>query len=141
MKEKRKRKLKKFRFHPVTSLIFLTGFVIVLSWILSKLNLQGSYKVIDSGTLEFRTIIVNVNNMLSYDGFKYMFSQAASIFASSSGLITLLMGLVGISVAHGTGLIDAFIRKTTFKMNNKVITFGLILLAMTSNLVNDIGYV
>ncbi len=140
MKERKRRRLKKFNLHPVTSLILLAVFTIFLSFVLSRFDLQSTYRVIDSRTNELRTITVEVRNMFNYDGFKYIFSNAASNFGSFSVFLTLIIGLIGVSITHASGLIDAVIRRITFKMSNKFITFSLIFIAISSNIVNDIGY-
>ena len=52
MKEKRKLKLKRFSFHPITSFIIMTVIVMVISFILSVLEVQATYsKVNTSGEL------------------------------------------------------------------------------------------
>lgn len=141
MREKRKKRLKTFRFHPTTTFIILTIFVVILSWVLSHLNVQSSYSVIDPDTLELQTVVVKVQNLLTADGFKLLISDAASNFASFSPFINLMVALIGLSVANASGFIKAFIRNKTLKLNNKVITFIIILLGIFSSLVNDVGYV
>ena len=141
MKEKRKRRLKKFNFHPTTTFILLTLLVIILSWVLSSLNIQSSYSTINPDTLDLETVIVKVENLFTTSGFKLVVGNAANNFASFSAFITLMVALIGLSVAHASGFIKAFIRKNTLNLNNKVITFIIILLGIFSSLVNDVGYV
>ena len=141
MKEKRKRRLKKFHFHPTTTFLLLTIVVIIFSCFLAKMNVQSSYSVINSNTLELETKIVKVKNLLSADGVKLIVGSAATNMASFSAFINLIVALIGLSVAHASGFIKAFIRKNTLNINNKVITFIIILLGIFSSLVNDIGYV
>lgn len=141
MNEKKKRRLKKFHFHPITTFLLLTIFVVILSWILAKMNVQSSYSVVNPTTLELETKIVKVNNLLSSNGVKLIFGNAATNLASFSAFINLIIALIGLSVAHASGFIKAFIRKNTLRLNNKFITFMIILLGIFSSLVNDVGYV
>lgn len=141
MKEKRKLKLKKFNFHPITTFILLTLFTIILSFILSSLQLQGTYSRINPNTNELETVIVTVNNLLGYSGVKYMIGNAAKNFASFTPLSTLLIALIGVSVAYASGLIDTFIKRITLNIDNKKITFILILIAIFSSIINEVGYV
>ena len=60
MKEKKKRRLKKFHFHPATTFLLLTILVLILSWALASLKVQSSYSVINPNTLELGTEIVKV---------------------------------------------------------------------------------
>lgn len=140
MKERKRRKLKKFNLHPVTSLILMIIGTLIISFILSRFNFQSTYRIIDSRTNEIKIFSVEVKNMLNYDGMKYIFSSAASNFASFNGFLTLMIGLIGVSIAHATGLIDAIIRRISLKVSNKVITFSIIILGITSTIVNDIAY-
>lgn len=141
MKDKRKRRLKKFHFHPTTTFLLLTILVLILSCFLSKLNVQSSYSVINPNTLELETKIVKVKNLLTADGVKLVIGNAANNLASFSSFINLIVALIGLSVAHASGLIKAFIRRNTLNLNNKVITFIIILLGIFSSLINDVGYV
>ncbi|MBQ7105332.1 MAG: AbgT family transporter [Bacilli bacterium] len=141
MKEKRKRRLKKFHFHPTTTFLLLTILVLILSCFLAKLNIQSSYSVINPNTLELETKIVKVKNLLTADGVKLVIGNAANNLASFSAFINLIVALIGLSVAHASGFIKAFIRRNTLNLNNKVITFIIILLGIFSSLVNDVGYV
>ena len=47
---------------------------------------------------------------------------------------------MGIGVAEETGLIQTFMKKKLVKVNPKIITFLLILIAVFSSIVNEVGY-
>ena len=141
MKEKKRRKLRKFKFYPTTTFILLTVLVIFISFILANLNVQASYSKIDPNTFELETIIVKVENLFTADGLKFIVGNSANNLAGFSAFITLMVALIGLSVAHASGFIKAFIRRNTLTLNNKVITFLIILFGIFSSLVNDVGYV
>jgi len=138
---KRTLKLKKFNFHPIITFILLIFATLVLSWILSILQIQISYNQININTLELESKLVSVKNLLNFEGLKYLISNAARNFAGFTPLSNLLLGLIGLSVAYATGLIDAFTKRITLNINNKTLTFIIILLGTISSLINDIGYV
>jgi len=79
MKDKRKLKLKKFYFHPITVFLFLTFVVICLSGILSWLQVQATYNVVNANTNELEPTLIAVENLFSYDGVKFLISNAAKI--------------------------------------------------------------
>lgn len=155
MEKKKKLKLKKINIHPIFMFIILTFIVVFLSKILSLLQVQTTYSKINPVTFELETTIVTVKNMLNFDGLKFIIGNVASSFIgstvtgslsiksilASSPLINLLIALIGLSVAHATGFIDAFTRRITLNIDNKKLTFFIILLATISSLVNDVGYV
>ncbi len=140
MKEKKKLKLRKFYFHPITIFITLTILTIFLSSVLSALQMQATYNKVNQTTYELETVLVTVENMLNFDGMKYIFSNATRNFLSFSSLGTLLITLIGISIAASSGFIDTFCRRKLAKVDKKIITFIIILLAIFSSLINDIGY-
>lgn len=141
MRTKKKMKLKKFSFHPITTFILMTFGVFILSWLLSVLQFQATYTVVRPENLELESIFVTVKNLMNYDGIKYLISNAATNFASFAPLISLLIALIGLSIAHASGLIDTFIKRVTLDISNKHLTFILILVAIVSSLINDVGYV
>lgn len=140
MFDKKKVRYKKRAIHPITMFIMLTFFTIVLSSILSFFKIQASYSKINaSGQLE--SVAVSVVGLFNSTGIKGIISDAAKNFASFAPLTTLLVGLIGLSVAHASGLIDTFIKRVTLKINNKTLTFIVIFLATISSIINEVGYV
>ena len=136
----KKTKLKRFKFHPITTFIVLTIFVMFLSSVLSFFNVQSSYSKVTSSN-ELESVIVTVDGLFNIDGFKYLISNAARNFVSFTPLSTLLMGLIGLSVAHASGLIDSLIKRKTLKIKNRTLTFLIIFIATISSIINEVGYV
>lgn len=141
MKNKKKLKLKKFFLHPVTTFILLTFVVMILSGILSLLQMRATYPTLSIQTGELETTLVTVENLFGFDGLKYLISNASKNFISFTTLSNLLIALIGLGIAQATGLIDVFIRRVLTKIDNKKITFIIIFIATISSLINDIGYV
>ncbi len=141
MKEKKKLKLKKFHLHPITSMILMILFVVVLSGIFSLLEVQATYSRINTSTKQLESVLITVNNLFNYDGLKYIISNAAKNFISFTPLSTLLIALIGLSVAESSGLLETFIKRHLVKLDNRIITFTLIFLATISSIINDVGYV
>lgn len=141
MKDKKKLKLKKFYLHPVTIFILLTLLVMIISGILSLLQVQATYSTINPTTNELESTLVTVENLFGFDGLKYIISNASKNFISFTTLSNLLIALIGLGIIQATGLLDTFIKRVISKIDNKKITFVIIFLATVSSLINDIGYV
>ena len=140
MKKVKKFRLRRYKFHPITTFALMTIAIMILSSILSSFNLQVSYPSIGAdGELVNTTAIVT--GMFNSTGFKYLISDATKNFANFVPLTALLIALIGLSVAHASGLIDTFIKRSTIKIDNKKITFFIIFLATVSSLINEVGYV
>lgn len=141
MKEKKKLRLKKFYLHPASTFILLTIITVILSSILSALQLEATYNKLNLTTYQLERTLVTVENLFNYNGLKYIISNAATNFVSFTTLSTLLIGLIGLSIAQASGFFDTFIRRVLVKIDNQKLTFILILIATLSSLINDIGYV
>ncbi len=140
MRDKKKLKLKKFYFHPITVYIFLTFLVVILSGILSMFEMQATYNVVNANANDLQPTLVAVENLLSFDGFKFIISNATKNFLSFGPLSMLLISLLGITIAEGTGFIEALTKRHLNKIPKNVLTFIVIFLATISSLINEVGY-
>ena len=137
---KKKLKLKKFYLHPITSFVIMTFIVVILSAILSAFEMQATYNVVNSNTNELESTLVVVENMLSFDGMKFIISNATRNFISFAPLGMLLIALIGITISEATGFIETFSRRVLRKIPKEILTFIIIFIATCSSLINEIGY-
>lgn len=140
MKNKGKLKLKKFYFHPITVFIFLTFLVVLLSFILSLFQTQATYNTVNINTKELEPTLVTVENLLSFDGIKFMISNATKNFLSFGPLGMLLLSLIGLTVAEGTGFIETLTRRHISKASYPTVTFIFLFISTISSLINEVGY-
>lgn len=140
MLNKRKLKLKKFYLNPITSFLIMTFLVAILSAIFSAFEMQATYNVVNSNTNELEPTLVVVENLLSFDGMKFIISSATRNFISFAPLGMLLIALIGITVAEATGFIETFSRRVLRKIPKELLTFIVIFIATCSSLINEIGY-
>lgn len=140
MKEKRKLKLKKFYFHPITVFLFLTLLTVVLSGILSVIEMQATYNTVNPNTNELESTLVAVENLFSFDGMKFLIGNATTNFISFAPLGTLLLALIGITIAESTGLIETLTKRFFSKIPKEIFTFIIIFIATISSLINEVGY-
>ncbi len=140
MKSKKKMKLKKYYLHPITVFLLLTIIVVILSGILSNLQMQGTYNSITTAGKNLNAKLLSVENLFSFAGMRYIISNALKNFISFSPLSMLLISLIGISVAESTGFIEAFSKRYFKKMSKWKLTFIVIFIATISSLINGIGY-
>ena len=140
MEEKKKLRLKKFYFHPITTYLSLIITIIILSCIFSLFEMQGTYRTINETTYELEPKLVAVENLLGFNGIKFLISNAAKNFLSFGPLISLLLSLIGITIAEATGFIEVFSKKYLKKLSKYALTFIIIFLATISSLINDVGY-
>ncbi len=140
MRDRKKLRLKKFYFHPITIFIVLSIVVVLCSFILSKVEMQATYNTINANNQELEAQIIAVENLLSFDGMKFIISNALTNFISFTPLGMLLISLIGISIAEATGFIEVFSKKYLRKLNHTKLTFIVLFIATISSLINEIGY-
>ena len=136
-----KRRFKRRTFNPITSYFLLTILIIVLSGIFSLFNFQTTYNVVDSNKLEYIQVTATIENLFSFDGLKYIVSNASRTFISFAPLSMFLMAAICLAVAEASGFIDILFKKVFSKLNNNVLTFIVVLVATISSLINEVGFV
>ncbi len=140
MKDRRKLKLKKFYLHPVSTFMVMTIAVIILSWILSLLQTQATYSVVNVNTKDLEPTLVTIENLLSFDGLKYIISNASRNFLSFAPLGTLLLALIGLTISEASGFIETLTKRYLSKIPKGTFTFIIIFIATISSLINEVGY-
>ena len=70
MKEKKKLKLKKFYFHPITIFLLLTILTVILSAVLSVFQMEATYSDVNQRTYELDNVLVTVENMFNFHPMK-----------------------------------------------------------------------
>ena len=133
-------RLRKYYFHPITIYIILIFALIILSSIFSVLQMQSTYRIVNENTLELDPTLIAVENLLSFNGFKFFISNTVKNFLSFGPLSSLIVSLIGITVAESTGLIETVSKKYLRKIPKSTLTFIVIFIATISSLINDVGY-
>ena len=141
MNKKKKLKFKKVNLHPITIYLLLIAITIILSGILSSLQFQTTYSTISSIDLSMIQNTVTVENLLSFDGLKFIISNATKNFISFAPLSMFLMIAIGIAFLESSGCMEYLNNHLFSKINNKLLTFIIIFIATVSTIINDIGYI
>ena len=141
MNKKKKLKFKKIKLHPISMYLVLIISTVIISFILSILDFQTTYSTISSTDLSLIQNTVHVENLFSFDGVKYIISNASKNFITFAPLSMFLLMAIAISLMDSSGCLDYFNKKIFSKINNKVLTFIIIFIATISTIINDIGYV
>ena len=86
MPEKKKLKLKKFFFHPITMFLVGTILVMLISLILSSFEMQSTYNSITTNGKDLTSKLVVVENLFNYENLKYLISNTVKNFMGFSPL-------------------------------------------------------
>ncbi len=119
--------------HPATIFAIMAFMVVVVSLIGSKL----AWTAVHPTTNEE----ISVFNMVSVEGFRYMFVNITENFIRFPPLGIVLVAMVGIGVADGSGLIEAMLKHTVLRAPRRIVTATVVAAGILSHLGSSVGYV
>jgi len=133
--------MKNKKFSPIFVFITLIFVTLVMSFVLSLFDLQAEYSTVNSYTNTLQNNVVQVENLLSVSGIKYILTNTVSNFVNFAPLSTLIIILIGIGVLEKSGFAKTFFTLITQNSRKYSITFTLIFLSILSSLFGNIGFV
>ncbi|MBN8237190.1 AbgT family transporter [Halobacillus kuroshimensis] len=119
--------------HPVTLFAVFALLVIIASWIASTAGVE----VEDPASGETLQVV----NLLSSEGIKYMFESMVENFVGFAPLGTVLVTMLGIGIAERSGLISAMLRGLVTSVPRSLMTASLVFGGIMSSMAADAGYV
>ncbi len=120
--------------HPVTLFAGLALLVVIISGIVSYFGVSVEHP----GNADE---IIEVKSLLNGEGIKYIFTEMTNNFVTFAPLGVVLVTMLGIGLAEGTGLISAVLRGFVLSIPKRMITFGLVFAGVMSSVASDAGYV
>jgi aminobenzoyl-glutamate transport protein len=100
---------------------------------------EGSIEDFLSGTEVINEI--KVNNLLSFKGLRWIYTNILRNFLLFPPLGYVLVVMIGIGVAEGSGLFTLMIRALVLKSPPRLITMSIVLAGILSHLASEAGYV
>lgn len=133
--------MKNKKFSPIFVFITLIFVTLIMSFILSLFNLQAEYSTVNPYTNTLQNNVIQVENLLSVSGIKYILTNTVSNFVNFTPLSMLIIILIGIGVLEKSGFAKTFFTLITQNSRKYSITFTLILISILSSLFGNIGFV
>lgn len=115
--------------HPFWLFLVLGGVVLVLSLVLSWLGVSVSSPTEDEP--------VEVVNLLSVAGIRRIVTEAITNFTSFPPLGIVLVVMMGVAVAEGSGMIAGFVRGVVTTVHGRWLTFAVALTGITGSVASD----
>ncbi len=119
--------------HPATLFFMMAVIVALLSWFASSFDMQA----IHPATGE----VIKVKNLLNADGIRWIYTNVEHNFVKFPPLGLVLVIIVGIGVAEGSGIFTVLVRQLVLGAPKKLITAAIILAGIFSHLASEVGYV
>lgn len=127
--------------HPITMFAILAGAIVLLSGICAALGVSATGEMIDGKTMEVTEQTINVVSLMNREGLSYMLTHMVSNFTEFAPLGVVLVTMLGVGCAEGSGYLPALIKKAVSVTPAAIVTPMLVFLGVMSNVATDIGYV
>ncbi|HVS31343.1 MAG TPA: AbgT family transporter [Thermoanaerobaculia bacterium] len=119
--------------HPATLFLIAALLVIVLSAIVAWFGVTVTHP----GTGKTVTVI----SLLTIEGLHRILTSLVVNFTSFAPLGTVLVAMLGIAVAEGSGLIGAALKLLVLSAPRRLLTFAVVFAGVMSNTGGEVGYV
>jgi aminobenzoyl-glutamate transport protein len=119
--------------HPATLFALMALAVIIISAIAAQFNIS----VIHPGTGK----TIQPVTLLSLTGLHRILTEMVTNFTSFAPLGTVLVALLGIGVAEGSGFIGAALKLLVLSAPRRLLTFVIVFAGVMSNAASEVGYV
>ena len=127
--------------HPVMFFIYVSLLVIILSGILSALNVQITYDKLTTIIGEVESTTTTVNSLISLDGFKFLLTSLYDNLVSFAPFGSLLMAAIAFGIALKSGFLKTLCNRITKKVPKFIIVFLYSLLCIIISVDGNLGYV
>ena len=115
--------------HPFWLFIGLALLVVVLSAVLSRTGISVQVPGDDAPT--------QIENLLTVENLRRMIEESITNFTSFPPLGIVLVVMLGVAVAEGSGMITAAVRLVVTKVSGRWLTFAIALTGITGSIASD----
>jgi len=119
--------------HPATLFFMMAALVALLSWWASAAGLEAIHPATGEA--------VKVKNLLSADGIRWIYTNVEHNFVKFPPLGLVLVIMIGIGVAEGSGLFTVLVRQLVLGAPKRLITASIVAAGIFSHLASEVGYV
>jgi aminobenzoyl-glutamate transport protein len=119
--------------HPATIFALLALLVMVISWLASTMSYQAIHPVTGE--------MISANSLFSSEGIRWIYTNITKNFVNFPPLGFVLVVMVGIGVAEGSGLFTVMIRSLVLGAPKRIITAAIVAAGIISHLASEAGYV
>lgn len=127
--------------HPVAMFFAFFLLTIIASAVLSALDVSVTYKEIARATGQVVEKTTPVRNMLTRSGLRDIFTTVVKNFTGHAALGSIVVAMLGVGLADGTGLLNSIIKKLVISTPRKLVSAIVVFVGVMSNIASDAGYV
>ena len=127
--------------HPITLFALLALFIVVLSGILGFFDVSvADPRPIGAKGREADGVI-EVISLLNAEGLQRIVTGLVTNFTGFAPLGTVLVALLGVSIAEHSGLLSTLMRAMVMNASKRMVTIVIVFAGIVSNTASELGYV
>ncbi len=127
--------------HPVTLFALLSIFIVILSGILGYFDIAVADPRPEGAKGREADGMIEVISLLSAEGLSRITTGLVTNFTGFAPLGTVLVALLGVSVAEHSGLLSSLLRSMVMNASKRMVTVVVVLAGILSNTASELGYV
>lgn len=119
--------------HPAIMFLFLALFVLGLSFLATTMNFSAIHPVTGAA--------ITPVNLMSAEGLRYILTEMVKSFTGFAPLGTVLVAMLGFSIAEKSGLLSTLLRLLVMKSPKALLVPAVLFAGVLSHTGGDVGYV
>ena len=127
--------------HPVTLFAVLAALMIFISALCAKQGVSATGMLANRETNQVEEQTIYAVSLLNREGVTHILTQAVRNFTGYAPLGVVLVAMLGVGVAEGSGYIGALLKQAVRVTPKKMVTAAVVFLGVMSSLASDAGYV
>ncbi|WMN59943.1 AbgT family transporter [Pseudoalteromonas xiamenensis] len=127
--------------HPITLFALFALGIVIISGVADWVGLSAIDPRPEGARGRDPDGVIEVVSLLSAEGLQKIVTGLVTNFTGFAPLGTVLVALLGVSVAEHSGLLSAAMRGMVVGASKRLVTFMIVLAAILSNTASELGYV
>jgi aminobenzoyl-glutamate transport protein len=127
--------------HPITLFASLAIFIVILSGILGYFDVSVMDPRPEGAKGREVDGVIEVISLLNGDGLRQIVTGLVTNFTGFAPLGTVLVALLGVSLAEHSGLLSTIMRSMVMNASPRMVTIVIVFAGVVSNTASELGYV
>lgn len=127
--------------HPITLFALFCLFIVLFSGVAEFFGLSVTDPRPEGSSKRELDGIIEVKSLMSADGLRWIIQSLVTNFTGFTPLGTVLVALLGVSVAEHSGMLSALMRSLVIGASKRMVTVMIVFAGVVSNTASELGYV
>ncbi len=127
--------------HPITLFALFCVFIVLFSGFAEWLGMSVADPRPEGSSKRELDGLIEVNSLMSAEGLRWIVQSLVTNFTGFTPLGTVLVALLGVSVAEHSGMLSALMRSLVIGASKRMVTVMIVFAGVVSNTASELGYV